>query len=156
MKKLIGMLLLLSILPLILVGCRDRQVDLNTVLDEINTRYPDSMTDMRRLTDVSELKNYYYIHPEDVKQFAAEVRSNTVDAPVEIVIAEAVDSEAAQNIYDALERRYNSTVSQYASYSPEQLDVVQNCGVNRDGRFVILAVCDHYDGVMDVFNEYIQ
>ena len=90
-----------------------------------------------------------------VNKFAAEIDSNN-DAPVEIVLVEAVDSTAAGNIETALTTRYNSIVSQYSSYTPEKLDMVKDCKVTKDGNFVSLIVADNASDILDTYYSFIK
>ena len=58
-------------------------------MDKLNS---DFSLSLRVLESVDDLNTYYSIDTADVKQYAAEIDANN-DAPVEIVLVEAVDAE---------------------------------------------------------------
>ena len=153
MKKPISLLLLTLLLPVLMIGCGSRKaVDLTALLSDIDSTVGVAENEMKTLTDVSDLDVYYGIAEDDVKQFAAQIRNDSSTAPVEIVLVEAVDVDAAERVNTALQRRYHSIVSTYASYSPEQLSMAKECGVTVSGNYVMMAVSDHYDEMMKIIN----
>ena len=152
MKRQISLFLLLFLLPVLLFGCSRKDTDLKAVLSEINTAYPENTGDFRELTDASELEVYYSISPDDVRQFAAQIKEDSTNAPAEIVLVEAVDADAAERVKTELDHRYHSIVSMYASYSPEELAMAKQCGVTASGNFVTMIVSENYDGMMELVN----
>ena len=155
MKRQISLFLVILLLPVMLFGCGTKQVDLQSVLREINTAFADDTEGFKELTDVSELEVYYSISPDDVKQFAAQIKEDSTNAPAEIVLVEAVDANAVDSVQTMLERRYHSIISMYASYSPKELELAKQCGVTTSGRFVTLIVSQVYDEMMSIVNEAI-
>ena len=138
MKRIIALVIAAIISVSVLAGCGGGS-DLNKVMSDINSTYS---LNLKTLESKDDLSKYYSIKPESVKQFAAEIDSNN-NAPVEIIMVEATDANAATEIEKALAARYNSIVSQYASYTPEKLDMVKNCKVTKDGNYVSLIVADN-------------
>ncbi len=130
------------------------QVDLKNVLSDINTQYADVTGNLRELSDVAELEKYYAVPTGAVKQFGAEIGSDT-NAPVEIVLIEANDEASAEQIKQKMDIRYNSIYSMYASYSAEQLDTVKACKVEVNGNFVTMVVAPDYEGIMNIVNKAI-
>ncbi len=157
MKKIICFALLSVMMLVMFAGCGEAaDADLKAVLSDINAQYSDSSVEFKELTSVDDLNVYYMIAPEDVKQFAAQISTDTSAAPVEIVLVEAVDETAAQNVKTALDRRFNSIVALYTSYSAEELAIVNACEVTQSGNYVTMVVADNYDGIMSIVNEAIQ
>lgn len=153
MKKTICLILLAAMMLVVFTGCSgSKNVDLKTVLGSVNSGVSDATTGLKELSDVSELQAYYQISPDDVKQFAAEIKADSSNAPVEIVLVEAKNADAANNVRTALDRRYNSIVSQYASYSPEQLAMANACEVTQNGNFVTMVVAENYADIMGIIN----
>ena len=128
--------------------------DLKAVLSDINTKYADVTGNLRELTDTTELEKYYSVPAGAVKSFAAEIGSDT-NAPVEIILIEANDSDSVTQIKQKLDMRYNSVYSIYASYSAEQLDTVKACKVEVNGNYVTLVIAPDYDGIMEIVNKAI-
>ena len=132
MKKVISIVSAFVLCLAIFTGCGAKEVKLSEVMDKINS---DFSLSLQKLESADELNTYYSIDTADVKQFAAEIDPNN-NAPVEIVLIEAVDADAATRVESALTTRYNAIYSQYSSYTPEQLDMVKACKVTKDGSFV--------------------
>ncbi|MCI2112267.1 DUF4358 domain-containing protein [Ruminococcus sp.] len=152
MKKVISIVSAFVLCLAIFTGCGAKEVKLSEVMDKINS---DFSLSLQTLESADELNTYYSIDTADVKQFAAEIDPNN-NAPVEIVLIEAVDADAATRVESALTTRYNAIYSQYSSYTPEQLDMVKACKVTKDGNFVSMIVADKGAEMLDVFYSYVK
>ncbi len=152
MKKVISIASALVLCLAIITGCGAKEVKLSEVMDKINS---DFSLSLQKLESADELNTYYSIDTADVKQFAAEIDPNN-NAPVEIVLVEAVDADAASRVESALTTRYNAIYSQYSSYTPEQLDMVKACKVTRDGNYVSMIVADKGSEMLNVFYSYVK
>lgn len=152
MKKVISIVSAFVLCLAIFTGCGAKEVKLSEVMDKINS---DFSLSLQKLESADELNTYYSIDTADVKQFAAEIDPNN-NAPVEIVMIEAVDADAATRVESALTTRYNAIYSQYSSYTPEQLDMVKACKVTKDGNFVSMIVADKGAEMLDVFYSYVK
>ncbi len=169
MKKVLALMMMVMVICCV-AGCSEKNpentqntnqtvsqtktADLKTVLSEINTRYADVTGNLRELTDTSELEKYYSVPTDAVKSFAAEIGADT-NAPVEIILIEAKDSDSTAQIKQKLDMRYNSVYSIYASYSAEQLDTVKACKVEVSGNYVTLVIAPDYEGIMEIVNKAI-
>ena len=152
MKKVISIVSAFVLCLAIFTGCGAKEVKLSEVMDKINS---DFSLSLKKLESAYELNTYYSIDTADVKQFAAEIDPNN-NAPVEIVLIEAVDADAASRVESALTTRYNAIYSQYSSYTPEQLDMVKACKVTKDGNFVSMIVADKGADMLNVFYSYVK
>ena len=152
MKKVISIVSAFVLCLAIFTGCGAKEVKLSEVMDKINS---DFSLSLQTLKSADELNTYYSIDTADVKQFAAEIDPNN-NAPVEIVLIEAVDADAASRVETALTTRYNALYSQYSSYTPEQLDMVKACKVTKDGNFVSMIVADKGADMLNVFYSYVK
>ena len=56
----------------------------------------------------------------------------------------------------ALTNRYNSIFQQNASYSAEELDMVKNCKVTKDGNFVTMIIGEKASDMLTMFNDSIK
>ena len=151
MKRLLALVLAAVMAVSVFAGCGGGK-DLKEVMKTINSTYSLSLKELESKDD---LKKYYSINPDSVKQFAAEIDSNN-NAPVEIVLVEANDSAAADEVEKALCGRYNSIISQYASYTPEKLDMVKACKVSKDGKYVSLIVAENGPDILKTFQDSIK
>ncbi len=129
------------------------KVDLNTVLDKINTENDLSLD---KIDDVKKLKRYYGINEADVKQFAGETDKSDPNAPIEIVLIEGKDAAAAGRIESALNTRYGSVLNTYTSYSPDKVDMVKACKVTKDGNFVSMIIADNAPTMVKTFQDSIK
>lgn len=151
MKRIIALVIAAVMAVSVFAGCGGGK-NLGDVLTSINSTYNLSL---KTLESKDDLKKYYSINPDSVKQFAAEIDSNN-NAPVEIIMVEATDADAANEIEKALAARYNSIVSQYASYTPEKLDMVKDCKVTKDGNYVSLIVADNAAEILQKYQDSIK
>ena len=93
---------------------------------------------------------------DDVKQFAVEMDKSDPNAPVEIVLIEAVDAEAADRVEAALKDTYDDVLSTYTSYTPQKVDMVKACKVTKDGNYVTLISADNAPARVTTFQNSIK
>ncbi len=150
-------LLLCTLVFFAFTGCGElskKDVNLFEVLNSINFKFSISEDDMLRIETTDDLELYYNIAPADVKQFAAETTLNSSTDITEFILVEAVDSEAAQRVYDALQIRYNSQRDLCASYSAELLAIVNECSVSQNGNYIVLIMSSEFDEITEWYNSY--
>ena len=152
MKKVFSIATSIILCLALLTGCGAKEVNLTEVMDKLNS---DFSLSLRVLESVDDLNTYYSIDTADVKQYAAEIDSNN-DAPVEIVLVEAVDADAATRVETALTTRYNAIVNQYSSYTPEKLDRVKACKVTKDDNYVTMIVADKAADMLNVYYDFFK
>ncbi|MBQ8001208.1 MAG: DUF4358 domain-containing protein [Ruminococcus sp.] len=131
-----------------------KEVVLSDVLASINSKFAISENEMMWIETADDLELYYNIAPADVKQFAAETTVNSATDITEIILVEAVDSDSAQRVYDALQIRYNSQRDLCASYSAELLAIVNECSVARNGNYIALIMSSDFDDITEWYNSY--
>ena len=139
MKKVISFAAVLILCLSIFAGCGAKDVNLGDVLDKMNTEYS---VDATKYETKEDMYKYYNINADDIKQFA--------------VLVEAPDSDAASRVETALTNRYNSIFQQNASYSAEELDMVKNCKVTKDGNFVTMIIGEKASDMLTMFNDSIK
>lgn len=148
MKKLISVMLVLFMV-LAFAGCgsdADKTVDLAAVMNDINSAYPNSMT---QIETTEKLETYYMISPEDVEAFAAEFDQTGID---EIILVKAANADAVSKIETALTNRYNAKLQLGASYSPEQLEIMKGCKVATNGNYVSLIVSEKAQELTEIYD----
>ena len=160
MKRVISLVLVALIAVAVLAGCGSngsgdagKSVDLNAVMDKINS---ENGLSLEKVTEAKMLNRYYGVDEKDVKQFAAEMDKSDPNAPVEIVLIEANDAAAAENVKKALETKYRSVLSTYTSYTPEKVDMVKACKVTEDGNFLSLIIADNAATMVKTYQDSIQ
>lgn len=137
-------------------GDFNADVDLSLILSDINTEFSIASDDMMQIEDTDSLELFYSILPEDVKQFAAQTTVNTATDIAEIILVEAVDADAAERVYKALDVRYSSQRDLTASYSAELLDIVNKCSVEKNGNFVTLIMSSESADITEFYNSYFK
>lgn len=150
MKKIAAVIMAAMIMATAMVGCGGSgstaaNVDLTAVVTEIDNKYPN---EMQSIDTVDDLNKYYSIKAEDVKSFAAEYSKSAID---EVVLVEAVDADAAKRVADCLQNRYNSKKQQGASYSAEDLQIVDKCSVKTNGNFVSMIVSANVSDMESIY-----
>lgn len=157
-KRSLISLLLAFMLILTFTACADnnthQQVVLSDVISSINTECSLDTDNLMLIETAEDLELYYNILPEDVKQFAAETTLNSSTDITEIILVEAVDSDAAQRVYDCLDVRYNSQRDLCASYSAELLAIVNMCEVTQNGNFVTLIMSEDTADITAHYNSF--
>ncbi len=161
MKKVISLVLVALVAMAIFAGCggnggttaTGKDVNLSAVLDQINT---DNSLSLEKVTDAKTVKRYYTVEEADMKQFAVEMDKSDPNAPVEIVLIEAKDADAAGRIETALNTRLNSVLSTYTSYTPEKVDMVKACKVTKDGNFVSLIIADNAAAMVQTYQNALK
>ena len=152
MKKVISIVSAIVLCLAVFAGCGAKEVKLSEVMKKLNS---DFSLSLKTLENADDLNKYYSINTADVKQFAAEIDPNN-NAPVEIVLVEATNADAAGKIETALTSRYKSIYSQYSSYTPEKLSMVKDCKVTKDGNFVTMIVADKAPEMLEAFYKFIK
>ena len=152
MKKICSLLVALTLSFAMLTGCSSESVDLSSAMTDIKTH---CTYELKELSTTDDLQKYYNINPEDVKQYAAEIYSDSTTR-IEFVLVEAVDSEAADRVNEALTATYNSIVNQYAGYNQEKLPLIEACKVTQDGNYVSLIVAENGPELLEAYYTHIK
>ncbi len=154
MKKVISIAVALILCLSIFAGCGAKEVNLADLMDKMNSEYSVDATKYKQRMICT---NITISMPTIFKQFAAEVgKSDTDSKNTEVVLVEATDSDAASRVETALTNRYNSIFQQNASYSAEELDMVKNCKVTKDGNFVTMIIGEKASDMLKMFNDSIK
>ena len=139
MKKVISIAVALVLCLSIFAGCGAKEVNLADLMDKMNSEYS---VDATKYETKDDMYKYYNINAADITQFAAEVGKS--------------DTDAASRVETALTNRYNSIFQQNASYSAEELDMVKNCKVTKDGNFVTMIIGEKASDMLTMFNDSIK
>lgn len=149
MKKIISLIFVLAIVCSAFVGCSNsKNVDLSSVMEEINSKY--SISGLTVVDDVQKLNRYYQIEEADVKQYAAEFSTDATKF-MEIVLVEASDSQTLSKITTTLNNHLDSRISEGKSYSPESVEMLENCSVKTYGNYATLIISDNASDIDEFF-----
>lgn len=127
-------------------------VDLAACLDQIKTDC--ALTDARNInTDM--LFDTYGIATEQYKQAACCMVPTGV-FPAEVLMFEAVDTQAASAIAAKLEMRLQEVKNQSQSYDAENYALAQQCAVSTDGLVVSLFISADFATMNTILDSYVK
>ncbi len=152
MKKVIAFALAMVMCLAAFAGCGSKEVDLKKAMETLNTKYSLSLDSIASADD---LNKYYQVKKDDVKQFAAEKNKDT-NSPVEVILVEAKDKDAASNVEKALQKRLNSVTNIYTSYDKDNVAMVKACKVTNENNIVTLIIAKDAEKMLETFNESIK
>ena len=153
MKRIIAFVSAIVLAIGLFVGCSSEEgsaVKLSEIISRVNKEYPDAVNGLTELKDASELTRYYEIDEDEIKDFAAEINTDNSKAALEIVI---VRTDKVEDVKAKLDIRYKAILSQYASYSADQLKMAKEGGVEAKGDCVYLVVAEDSKGIMDIIDK---
>ena len=160
MKKIIC-LLMVSMLLFAMCACgggntdtttttKNVQLDLKQIMTEIESTVtlPENMDD---ITNADLLLQYYGIDAKDVKSFAVKINGTGIKCD-EIVMIEAVDSDALGRIKTCLENRLEDVKNQMNNYLPDEYKIAAACSVRTVGNYATLFISHDANTMTDIFN----
>ncbi len=154
MKRTFICILALLLTVCMLGACGPKEVELATVMDDINKEF--EISGLTEIEEADKLELYYQIKADDVKQFAAEFSKDTSKNPQEIVLVEAVDEDAAKSIETSLKNILQTRLSNAKSYTPELVAVYDSCDVVVEGLYVSLIIDAKADDIRDFYDTYFE
>jgi hypothetical protein len=145
MKKILCAMTALCMLMLCACGAQPvvKDVNVNELMGTMLTfsKIEDGMLELTQ----DDLLDLYGIKSEDVKQFAAQICINSLQAD-EIVLIEAVDAQAAARVKEKLDARYQTKLNENRDYLVDEFAKIEKCEVRMDGNFVSLIVVSDAEG----------
>lgn len=151
MKKIIAIILVL-ILCLALAGCGDaeKNIDLGALRDKMTS---DLSIDGAMSLKTERLESLYGIVASDVKQQGCFITMGGT-FPDEILMIEAVDSDAAKRIEEQLQSRLEQVMAQSKNYDAENYALLQKCAVKKTGNYVTLFISAKYAELQKIFDNF--
>lgn len=98
------------------------------------------------------LSDFYGIDPADLVEYVGKMPMMNTQA-TEFFIAQ-VQSGKMDTVKAALEQRQADMETQWAQYLPEQLELVKNYKLVTSGDYIMFAVTEYADDVVNEFNTY--
>ena len=149
-------LLLTGILSLSLLaacGKKDdaKEIDIPALWTTITEKV--ELPDLMELDDTT-LKDIYGIDPADLESYTARIPFMNVQA-TEFFIAQ-VQPGQMDTVKAALEARQATLQSQWSQYLPAQLELVENYKLVTSGDYILFAVTEYADDVVNDFNNNVK
>lgn len=137
-------------------GCGDDKsskgdVQLSSILADINDN--GNLSDMKTITNSTDLQKQFDINPEDVSDFIAEV-SKDGSFPTAIVVTKATNEDDVQAVEDKLNAYLNSTLSTAQSYAEEQVATIKECTVQNNGLYSMLVIAENHSDLEKIIQSY--
>ena len=154
MKKIIALVLVALAVTAVFAGCGNskdegKKVDLSAVMESVNSAA--GISSAKKIESNDDLKLYFKVNPDDVKQFAAEQAKD-----IDVALIEAVDSEAAGRVAEALDGILKNKVRYATSYPAEVKAQVDKASVITNGNFVSLIIVEKVDDAVKAYKEGIK
>ena len=123
-------------------------VDLAALRDQIiaDCGYTDTLP-----VETAGLEATYGITADQVKSSASFNATVGTAFPDEIVMVEATDAAAAQDVASKLTNRLSAIADQAASYDPDSEALAKKCEVVTSGNYVGMFFSSHYDELVSAF-----
>lgn len=153
MKRIKLTALLVSAVMLLCTACggstpAPKEVNLASVMEEILTTAP--IDDALTLGE-SDMLDFYGIKGEQMKQFAAVLNINGISAQ-EIVLIEAADQAAAQEIAKKLDNRLSSRMAESKDYLPDEYEIISQCKVAQEGNYFRMIIHANAEQAITIYN----
>lgn len=157
MKKILVCILALLLSVAMLCACSDKanggddakSVDLSAVLSDINTKF--EFPELKTVDDEKSLKRYFQIDAADVKQYAIQfAKDSTLYSAV--ILIEANDADAAKTVETSLNNYLQSRLQNAKSYTPEEVSMLENCKVEKNGNYVSLIIDNNAEAIREAYN----
>lgn len=143
--------LLLAGIMLICSACGSasaKEVELAPLMEEILAVAP--IDDVLVLGE-SDMLDFYGIKAEQMKQFAAALNMNGISAQ-EIVLIQATDDAAAQEIAAKLSNRLSARMAESENYLPDEFAIISECEVSQSGSYCRLIIHANAKEAITIYN----
>ena len=129
-------------------GATTGSVDLAALRDQLiaDCGYTDTLP-----VETAGLESTYGITADQVTSSASFNATVGTAFPDEIVMVEATDAAAAQDVASKLTNRLSAIADQAASYDPDSEALAKKCEVVTSGNYVGMFFSSHYDEMVSAF-----
>jgi len=152
MKKSILNVTLILVVISMLVGCSKKE---NVVID-IDALSTEAMNAAQFKDELVELDDtiltniYSTLQLNDVVKYKVFISATSAKAE-ELALFEAKDEASAENILQAVNDRVADLKFGFEGYLPEELKVIENAIVKKEGKYVLFAVGQNSEKINEVF-----
>ena len=158
MKKYIGIIVIIAIFATLIVCTivrknvnSDIQININELADRIVSS--SSFEDELAKIDNELAINLYNFEQETIEEIVAYQGSGA--SSEEILILKVKDANDLNNETEKIEARLKEREETFASYLPKEVSKIQNHILEQKGNYIILCICNDYNTVNKVINDYL-
>ena len=158
MKKYVGIIVIIAIFAILIVCTivrknvnSDIQININELADRIVSS--SSFEDELAKIDNELAINLYNFEQETIEEIVAYQGSGA--SSEEILILKVKDANDLNNETEKIEARLKEREEAFASYLPKEVSKIQNHILEQKGNYIILCICNDYNTVNKVINDYL-
>ena len=158
MKKYLGIIVIIAIFATLIVCTivrknvnSDIQININELADRIASS--SSFEDELAKIDNELAINLYNFEQETIEEIVAYQGSGA--SSEEILILKVKDANDLNNETEKIEARLKEREEAFASYLPKEVSKIQNHILEQKGNYIILCICNDYNTVNKVINDYL-
>lgn len=123
-----------------------------SIMTEIKENF--EFSDMSEYNEPVFIETLYGVSQADIKQCSL-LLNQTGTVADEIVIIEAVDSDAAGRIIELVTGWYTSKAAQMKDYIPEEYEKITGCSVKNNGNIVYMVIADNNKEIEEIIEKYL-
>ena len=98
--------------------------------------------------------NTYGFLPDSIEEIISYQGSGA--SSEEVLILKVKDVNDVNNEKKIIETRLNEKKDAYASYMPEEVSKIENRILIEKGNYLILCICNDYDTVNNIIDDYLR
>ena len=98
--------------------------------------------------------NTYGFLPDSIEEIISYQGSGA--SSEEVLILKVKDVNDVNNEKEIIETRLNEKKDAYASYMPEEVSKIENRILIEKGNYLILCICNDYDTVNNIIDDYLR
>ena len=158
MKKYIGIIVIIAIFAILIVCTivrknvnSDIQININELADRIvsSSSFEDELA---KIDDELAIELYGF-EANGIEEIASYQGSGA--SSEEILVLKVKDANDLNNETEKIEARLKEREEAFASYLPKEVSKIQNHILEQKGNYIILCICNDYNTVNKVINDYL-
>jgi hypothetical protein len=110
-----------------------------------------AMMDLKK----EEMKDYYYINPDDVEEYIIKTPMMNVMA-TEIAIIKVKDVKNVESVKEGINKRVKDLEGIWEQYLPRQYELVKNHVLKSNGQYIILIIHEDAKKIEETFDSFFK
>lgn len=159
MKRYVGIIVIIAIFAILIIMTIVRRNYNNNIqinIEELAQRIvkSSSFEDSLEKVDNELIMNTYGFLPDSIEEIISYQGSGA--SSEEVLILKVKDVNNVNNEKEIIETRLNEKKDAYASYMPEEVNKIENRILIEKGNYLILCICNDYDTVNNIIDDYLR
>ena len=159
MKKYVGIIVIIAIFAILIISTvirknlnSDIQININELADRIASS--SCFEDELEKIDGELAINLYDFETETIEEIVSYQGSGA--SSEEILILKVKNANDLNNETEKIETRLKEKEEAFASYLPKEVSKIQNRILEKKGNYIILCICNDYNTVNKIINDYLR